>query len=528
MKIKWMVICFLLCLLTGCGSKEEEKVIYEGNLERIESEIKAYESNVALEPIAETKTCRVNQYILDLKLDVEKKQLSGTVQIDMQNETEDSLDRICVRNYAASILGEKGQSIISKVTSVAISENVITEKVLEYESKKEDASVIYVKLDKTLEPQEKLTLCVEFSTDIPKKNYRFGYHKEKENMSFVLTYCFPVIAMYENGQWCEYPYISHAESNYHTITDYEVTLEAPEEYLIAATGAEETSGGTTKIHAENIRDLAIVASNYMKVETINTQGIDINLYSLEYENTDGYNDISLLAGKDSIDLLTNLIGEYAYEELDIVQCFYSSAMEYPGLVLIGFPDLKSPEEIDGGASYSSVCAQIAHEVAHQWFYGAIGNNPYIEPWLDESFAEYFEDIVYPYTGCESVQKAAELDTKRLYGENLWGYETEKNLDERMIVQIEQSLDEYGKCVVNNSYEVYNAEEDSYSEHVYDGGAMFLYELQREMGDGAFFRMLQEYYKAGYLKEVTTQDFINAVKAFDDSDNVEKLLNKYLQ
>lgn len=58
--------------------------------------------------------------------------------------------------------------------------------------------------------------------------------------------------------------------------------------------------------------------------------------------------------------------------------------------------------------------------------------------------------------------------------------------------------------------------------------MFLYELQQEMGDGAFFHMLQEYYRVGYMKEVTTEEFISVVKIFDDSKEVDAILNKYLR
>ena len=33
---------------------------------------------------------------------------------------------------------------------------------------------------------------------------------------------------------------------------------------------------------------------------------------------------------------------------------------------------------------------IAHEIAHQWWYGLVGDDQYHDPWLDESFASYFE------------------------------------------------------------------------------------------------------------------------------------------
>ncbi|MFI6675440.1 hypothetical protein [Kribbella sp. NPDC050469] len=50
-------------------------------------------------------------------------------------------------------------------------------------------------------------------------------------------------------------------------------------------------------------------------------------------------------------------------------------MEYPGFVLLNVAG--SP---------------VVHEVAHQWWYGIIGNNEYADPWLDEAFATYATDV----------------------------------------------------------------------------------------------------------------------------------------
>ena len=53
-------------------------------------------------------------------------------------------------------------------------------------------------------------------------------------------------------------------------------------------------------------------------------------------------------------------------------------------------DLKN---LDEGKRYDHIETHIPHEVAHQWFYSVIGNDPYNEPWLDEAFAEFFEGCI---------------------------------------------------------------------------------------------------------------------------------------
>lgn len=35
-----------------------------------------------------------------------------------------------------------------------------------------------------------------------------------------------------------------------------------------------------------------------------------------------------------------------------------------------------------------------HEVAHEWFYGMVGNSQFRDPWLDEAFATWAENVVH--------------------------------------------------------------------------------------------------------------------------------------
>lgn len=521
MKLKVQIFLFLIILvLCGCQKKEvlKEYTVYEGNLDKIRLDIENYNKVVDVPQIETKKYVRPIKYVADLKLDVEKKVLSGKMSVEILNETETAIDEICIRNYAASILKEKESTSISCV----INENTK----VEYNTiVKTDPSVIYVPLDNALKSGEKINLTITFDTKVPNKKDRFGYYKEEDKYSFLLTYCFPTIAMYQSGEWTEYPYISHAESNFHMPSDYEVQIETPKGYTVVATGEETVIGNKTIIEAKSIRDLAIVVSNHMTFNTVNADDVAINLYAWDYENTKEYNELSLLAGKDAVHLYTELIGTYAYEELDIVHCFYDSAMEYSGLVLIGYPDISKPEDIEEHASYSTVCSKIVHEVAHQWFYGAVGNNCYVEPWLDEGFAEYCEDMIYSLSGCESVKKAVESDRKRLQSTSVWGCKTEEEWDKWMEIVLEQTKLEVG---INQSYETYQKmPENSYSEYVYTSGSNFLYELRKTMGNGAFFKMLQAYYEMAYMKEVTTEEFIQIVRSFDNSAEVETVIQKYI-
>ena len=39
-------------------------------------------------------------------------------------------------------------------------------------------------------------------------------------------------------------------------------------------------------------------------------------------------------------------------------------------------------------------ATTAHEVAHKWFYGIVGSDQLLEPWLDEGIAQYATLLYY--------------------------------------------------------------------------------------------------------------------------------------
>ena len=83
-------------------------------------------------------------------------------------------------------------------------------------------------------------------------------------------------------------------------------------------------------------------------------------------------------------------------------------------------------------------------------------------------------------------------------------------------------------IINKPYSGYDVENQEYSQYVYEGGSYFLYELRKTMGDGVFFPMLQEYYKAYYFNECNTEEFVNVILELDDSEEVRNIINKYIQ
>ena len=88
----------------------------------------------------------------------------------------------------------------------------------------------------------------------------------------------------------------------------------------------------------------------------------------------------LAAAQKSVSTFAASFGPYPYPELDVVLGAFPDfgGMEYPTIVF---------SEVDKWT--------VAHEVAHQWWYGLVGNDQYAEPWLDESLATWSEELAMP-------------------------------------------------------------------------------------------------------------------------------------
>jgi aminopeptidase N len=76
---------------------------------------------------------------------------------------------------------------------------------------------------------------------------------------------------------------------------------------------------------------------------------------------------------------TARFGPFPYERLAVaVLPDIRGGIEYPGAILMGKNQIRD--------------ATASHEVAHEWFYGLIGDDQARDPWLDESFATYAEAL----------------------------------------------------------------------------------------------------------------------------------------
>ena len=87
--------------------------------------------------------------------------------------------------------------------------------------------------------------------------------------------------------------------------------------------------------------MAIVVANNMKKLSSKVDDIGINYYFPKFKNMDKYTSFVLDSAKESLEMYINKFGKYPYDEIDVVSCYYRSGMEFPGLILVGLPDIKN-------------------------------------------------------------------------------------------------------------------------------------------------------------------------------------------
>ena len=89
-------------------------------------------------------------------------------------------------------------------------------------------------------------------------------------------------------------------------------------------------------------------------------------------------DVAILdAAKVAFSAMQNRLGDYPHPTFRVVQSAGGYGMESPGLIWIPY-----------GTGSANLRYLVAHETAHQWFYGIVGNDQARQPFADEALADF--------------------------------------------------------------------------------------------------------------------------------------------
>lgn len=321
---------------------------------------------------------------------------------------------------------------------------------------------------------QSVTLEMNFTVTIPESQNRFGWSGQQVS----LGNWFPILAVHDNHGWNLHPYFPYGEAFYSLSGNFDVTFEVPTSINMIATGESTVTeqNETTSYHfkAENVRDFAAVLHSDLLSKRVTTDETEVVVHYTSEEEQQA--EVMLEAAEKALFIFTDWFDSYPSKTLDIVSVDYSKefdgGMEYPELVMVNTPHMQDDEEL---------ALTVVHEIAHQWFYSLIGNDPYREPWLDESLTTF-------------VSYAAFYETTDFD----W---------------IEEQDTDYS---ITSSVEDFDQQDiKQYGDIMYDGGALMLSALHDELGNEAFFQGLRNYVNDYTHKIATTADFIRIMEETSD-------------
>ena len=190
---------------------------------------------------------------------------------------------------------------------------------------------------------------------------------------------FPLLAWERGRGWAtDPPTTAFAEATTSEAFRLDLTVDAPRGYTVLATGAPVgRAGDVVRRRAAAVRDV-LVAVGRFRLARGRAGSVPVTV-GVPPGLPDDPADL-LRKHVDGIAALERRFGPFPYESLDVaVVPGLGGGIEFPGAILLG-----SRQDRD---------ATLVHEIAHEWFYGLVGNNQGRDPWLDESFATYAEALV---------------------------------------------------------------------------------------------------------------------------------------
>jgi len=362
---------------------------------------------------------------------------------------------------------------------------------------------LHVSLDRPLAPGEAIRLKLDYELILPARiadaSLRpmvFGWSERQIN----LVDWYPYVPPYQPGQgWLTHPPGFYGEHQAYEASDFTVNLQvvhASAELVVAASAPERREGEWRHYELLQARTFALSLSPLYQTVTRQAGGATVTGYFFPAHRVAG--EAAVQTAAEALELFGDLFAPYPRETLAVVEADFLDGMEYDGLFFLsnGFYNLYS------GAPGDYLIALAAHETAHQWWYGLVGNDQALEPWLDEALCTYSEKLYYESRHPEALS---------------WWWEVRVRYYQPRGFVDDSIYNPHGEA------QAYRA----YRDAVYLNGAVFLDRLRQQVGDEAFFAFLKDYAGRFSTRIATGKDFFTVLRTHSMAD-LSALLKEYFQ
>lgn len=238
-----------------------------------------------------------------------------------------------------------------------------------------------VKLPRSILPQQLMKINIGWQSQIPRVSYRYG----TSNGVFMLGNSYPILNVFTAQGWHTSVNSSFGDPFCFASANYLVRINLPQHFRLATSGQTAASLALDDgrvchvLSVQQARDFCITAFGDCEVIQDNHDRVKISCYMPAGQSEEGRKIIA--QSEEILDYYNLLWGAYPYPEFKIavvpMQGF--EGMEYSGLIYVKQDLLQNSDNLRN---------LLAHEIAHQWWYGLVGSDQVAEPWLDEGLASY--------------------------------------------------------------------------------------------------------------------------------------------
>lgn len=428
----------------------------------------------------------IPRYVLHVSLDYEGRSLEADEQLDFVNLTGDTLEELVFNvfpNHAEDTFLLKGVTLDQRGEEEAPE--------LEYTL---NGTILRVQLPSPLEPEDEVTLSMEFSLHLPAMNpylqWSNGSLGYSDRMMAVGNW-YPVLVPYRKGQgWSAFAYHIVGDPYVTEVADYQVEILAPSDVTVVGTGDEERTGNRWHYSISEARAFAFTASDQYLSSSVQAGHVTVSSYFFPVHERSGAD--TLAATAEALATFEDLFGPYPYSTYRIAEVDSGGALEFSALCFLG----DDWYEDHPGGYRSSMVSLLVHEIAHQWWYGVVGSDQVREPWLDEALATYSTMLYYEQRHPELVD---------------WWWEAE--------VERYRPTGQVGRPI----YAFMDGR--TYLNAVYRRGALFVRDIRERTGDEEFFAFLRDYYETQAKQLGTADDFFAILYQHTEVD-ISSLVEEY--
>jgi hypothetical protein len=348
-------------------------------------------------------------------------------------------------------------------------------------------------LPAALSPNDAVDLFMNYDLHLPAADvyHIFGYNEYQTN----LVDWYPFIVPFLPGQgWLLHPIANVGEHLAYDVESFDMTLHMTDPNLvavIAASSPAEIISFGYRYHLENVRSFVFSVSSGYKTASTKVNGVTVKSYFFNSESAQGKAVLAEVAK--ALTTFDQLFGADPYPSLSIVESPFYDGMEYNGLFFLS----RDYYLAENGTVLNNLIDIAVHETAHQWWFGSVGNDQAMEPWLDEALATYSERLFY-----------------------------ERNYPEVTAWQVFR-IDAYNPVGWVDTDIYYGVDFRTYANAVFLRGAQFLQALRGRMGDEAFFAFLKDYATQMAGKLATSTDYFRILRQHSSVD-ISDLISEFFQ